>query len=66
MVRGDSMILTFDLPPLSFNQGQCDIDRVQSMIRHTQMKIEKHGLVLLRVSDLLERRRGSTLVLLLL
>ena len=56
MVKGDSMIFTFDLPPLAFSQEQCDIDRVQSMIRHTQIKIEKHGLVLKGIE---ERRRTS-------
>ena len=50
------MIFTFDLPPLAFSQEQCDIDRVQSMIRHTQIKIEKHGLVLKGIE---ERRRTS-------
>ena len=40
MSRGDSMILTFHVPPLASGKGLCDIDRVK--FRVTQ-KISKNG-----------------------
>ena len=42
MVRGGSMILTFDVPPLASRWGLCDIDRVQLGV--TQKFSKKMGI----------------------